>query len=165
MCELTVAEKHAMSDSPEVGRWAGAPRPTVNERVRVLLVEDSALIRDRVSESLSELPGIAIVGYAESQAGALELMSVPGWDVAILDLQLKSGTGLGVLKALPADVRPPHTKIVVFTNYAFPQYRDRCAALGADFFVDKAREFDKLPKIMEGLVTSKFGGGSSEGGN
>ena len=51
----------------------------------------------------------------------------------MLDLQLKQGTGLGVLKALAQGGRPPNTKIIVFTNYAFPQYRERSLALGADF--------------------------------
>ena len=79
------------------------------------------------------------------------------WDAAVLDLQLKQGTGLGVLKALAQGVRPPNTKIIVFTNYAFPQYRDRSLALGADYFFDKAREFHRVREVLHELA----GGGSA----
>jgi DNA-binding NarL/FixJ family response regulator len=83
-------------------------------------------------------------------------MRESGWDAVVLDLQLKQGTGLGLLKALAQGARPAHTKIIVFTNYAFPQYRDRSLALGADYFFDKAREFHRVREVLHELA-----GGSS----
>jgi len=83
-------------------------------------------------------------------------MRETGWDAAVLDLQLKQGTGLGLLKTLARGVRPPNTKIIVFTNYAFPQYRERSLALGADYFFDKAREFHRVREVLHELA----GGGS-----
>jgi len=72
----------------------------------------------------------------------------------ILDLQLKQGTGLGVLKAL-APVRPAGTKVIVLTNYAIPQYRDRSLALGADYFFDKSREYDRVRNVLEELAAAR----------
>ncbi len=76
----------------------------------------------------------------------------------MLDLQLKQGTGLGVLKSLAHGARPANTKIIVFTNYAFPQYRDRSLSLGADYFFDKAREFHRVREVLNQLAGN---GGSS----
>ena len=66
----------------------------------------------------------------------------------VLDLQLKKGTGLGVLKSLAPGKRPAHTRIIVFTNYAFPQYRERSLVLGADYFFDKSREFHRVKEVL-----------------
>ena len=124
-------------------------------KLRVVIVEDSALIRARLSESLAEIPNVEIVDQVETEAAALAVMRDTGWDAAVLDLQLKQGTGLGLLKAL-AGGRRSDTKIIVFTNYAFPQYRDRSMALGADYFFDKAREFHRVREVLHELA----GGGS-----
>lgn len=122
-------------------------------RLRVVIVEDSPLIRARLSESLSEIPNVEIVEQVETEAAALAVMRDGGWDAAVLDLQLKQGTGLGLLKALAQGARPPSTKIIVFTNYAFPQYRDRSMALGADYFFDKAREFHRVREVLLTLAS------------
>lgn len=121
-------------------------------KLRILIVEDSAIIRARLSESLSEIPNVQLVGQMDSEVEALELMRQAQWDVAVLDLQLRQGTGLGLLKALGQDVRPPNTRIIVFTNYAFPQYRDRSMLLGADYFFDKAREFHRVREVVTALA-------------
>jgi len=117
-------------------------------RLRVVIVEDSPIIRARLAESLAEIPNIEIVGDAATEADALALMRQANWDVAILDLQLKQGTGLGVLKSLSQDPRPAGTRIIVFTNYSFPQYRARSMLLGADYFFDKAREFPRVRAVL-----------------
>lgn len=121
-------------------------------KLRVVIVEDSAIIRARLAESLAEIPNVEIVGQVETEADALAVLRQQRWDAAVLDLQLKQGTGLGVLKALGSAVRPPNAKIIVFTNYAFPQYRDRCLALGADYFFDKSREFHRVREVLSGLA-------------
>ena len=71
----------------------------------------------------------------------------------MLDLQLKQGTGLGVLKTVGEGTRPERTKIIVFTNYAFPQYRERSMLLGADYFFDKAREFHRISEVLAALAS------------
>lgn len=122
--------------------------------LRVVLVEDSAMIRARIVETLSALPNVNIVGEAETEEAAIALLKDQSWDAAVLDLQLKKGTGLGVLKALRGTTRPPGARVIVFTNYAFPQYRERSLALGADYFFDKSREFDRVRDVVEELARS-----------
>ena len=121
-------------------------------KLRVIIVEDSAIIRARLAESLGEMPNVEIVGQVETEAEALALLKEARWDAAVLDLQLKQGTGLGVLKSLAHGARPANTKIIVFTNYAFPQYRDRSLSLGADYFFDKAREFHRVREVLNQLA-------------
>jgi two-component system, OmpR family, response regulator len=121
-------------------------------KLRVVIVEDSAIIRARLAELLVEIPNVEIVGQVETEGDALAVLRQQRWDVAVLDLQLKQGTGLGVLKGLGNALRPPNAKIIVFTNYAFPQYRDRSMALGADFFFDKSREFHRVREVLAGMA-------------
>ena len=124
-------------------------------RLRVVIVEDSAIIRARLAETLAEIPNVRIVGEAETESDALSLLSAGEWDAAILDLQLKQGTGLGVLKKLRQGGRPARTKVIVFTGYAFPQYRDRSLSFGADFFFDKSREFHRVREVLSDLASSE----------
>jgi DNA-binding NarL/FixJ family response regulator len=138
------------TDSPALDTDAGGAR------LRVLIVEDSSIIRARLAESLSEIPNLEIVGEAANEADALALMRQAAWDVAILDLQLKQGTGLGVLKSLSQDLRPAGTRIIVFTNYSFPQYRARSLLLGADYFFDKAREFHRVRAVLTELAAGNL---------
>ena len=118
-----------------------------DSKLRVVLIEDSALIRDRLIEALTENPLLEIVGVAETEEDASALLAGRRWDAAVLDLQLKHGTGLGVLRTLRGR-GARRGKILVFTNYSFPQYRERSLGLGADYFFDKAHD---LPRIREVL--------------
>ena len=120
--------------------------------LRVLIVEDSARIRDRLQEALGEIDNTAVAGCAETEAEALALMSREPWDLVLLDLQLKEGNGLGVLKSRRAGLRKLRGKVAVFTNYAFPQYRARALELGADYFFDKAREFHGMLELVARLA-------------
>jgi two-component system, OmpR family, response regulator len=112
----------------------------------VLLVEDSPRIADRLRELLQELDVrvLAIVDNEQAAVRALREMHV---DLLILDLQLKVGTGFGVLEALGAQ-RPP---TIVMTNYALPQYQERARHFGVEHFLNKARDFERLPGIVADL--------------
>ena len=125
--------------------------------LRVLLVEDSPLIRERLAESIAEPGRIEIVGQADSEQAAIGMLSAAPWDAMVLDLQLRHGTGLGVLRALISR-RPPNTKVIVLTNYAFPQYRAKSMALGADFFFDKAREYHRVREVLDDLASDRASG-------
>lgn len=123
--------------------------------LRVLLVEDSPLIRERLAESLVEPGRIEIVGDADSEATAIALVQSPQWDALVLDLQLKSGTGLGVLRALKP-IRRANTSVIVLTNYAFPQYRAKSLSMGADYFFDKAREYHRVREVLDSLAAQSL---------
>ena len=142
------------SSSSGARRELATTKERVNDsKLRVVIVEDSPIIRARLAETLSEIPNLEIIGQAESESDALALLDTGDWDAVVLDLQLKQGTGLGVLKKLRQGGRPAHTKVIVFTNYAFPQYRDRSLSSGADFFFDKAREFHRVRDVLADLAS------------
>lgn len=125
----------------------------VNEPVlplRVFLVEDSAILRDRLVEMFATWKNVEMVGHAETQAAAEAALETGGWDVLILDLQLLHGTGLGVLASLRSH-RKPGTTVIVLTNYAIPSYRARSLELGADYFFDKASDFEKIKDVFTEL--------------
>ena len=71
-------------------------------------------------------------------------------DAVILDLQMPGGSGLDVLRAIRID--HPHLRVLICTNFDYPQYREKCMSGGADYFLDKSAEFEKIPVILRQLV-------------
>ncbi len=125
----------------------------MNEAVtplRVFLVEDSAILRDRLAEIFASWANVRMVGHAETEAAAETALRTQNWDVLIVDLQLLHGTGLGVLDSLRSH-RRPGTTVIVLTNYAIPSYRARSLELGADYFFDKAMDFEKIRGVFTQL--------------
>lgn len=108
------------------------------------IVEDSPVIRENLIATLEELLPLQVVGSAEDESTALRWLAEPGraCDLMIVDIFLKGGTGLGVLKA--AQKLRPQTKKVVLSNFATPDMRRKCLELGADEVFDKSNEIDTL---------------------
>ncbi len=121
-------------------------------KLRVVIVEDSAIIRARLAETLSEIPNVQVVGEADTEADAIALLRRDEWDVVVLDLQLRQGTGLGVLQTFRGGAEHAGRKFIVFTNYAFPQYRERSLMLGADYFFDKTRDLNRVNDVLADLA-------------
>ncbi len=115
--------------------------------LRVLLVEDSPLLAERLRESLVDLADVEVVDTVdnESEAGARVLAA--SVNVLVLDQQLKSGTGFGVLRAL-GERRPI---VIMLTNYALPEYRLRARELGVDYFLDKSTDSERLHEVIASL--------------
>jgi DNA-binding NarL/FixJ family response regulator len=112
--------------------------------LRVLLVEDSPRIADRIRELLQNEVGAEVVYVAADEQGAIRAAQDYDADVMILDLQLRQGTGFGVLQALGSG-RPT---TIIMTNYALPQYRAKAVKLGVEYFLDKSVDFERLPEIL-----------------
>ncbi len=112
--------------------------------LKTFIVEDNATIRDNLIATLEELVGIDASGTAETENEARAWLGNPAhaWDLAIVDLFLKQGSGLGVLEACKN--RKPSQKVVVLSNYATADIRKRCAQLGVDAVFDKSNEIDAL---------------------
>ncbi|MFS2163813.1 response regulator [Variovorax sp. Varisp62] len=112
--------------------------------VRTFIVEDNPTIRKNLMGALREVARVDPVGEAESEEEASRWLScnLSQWDLAIVDLFLKDGTGFSVLEACRH--RGPAQKIVVLSNFATPDMRRRCAQLGADAVFDKATEIEDL---------------------
>jgi len=138
----------------------GAARMAAGSPLRVFLVEDSVPIRERLVESLASGGSVQLLGYADTEASALAVLRRASWDVVILDLQLRQGNGFKLLKAL-RDARAPGAKVIIFTNYAFPLFRSKSEQLGADYFFDKAREFNRLRDVISSLARENESSGSS----
>jgi two-component system, OmpR family, response regulator len=113
-------------------------------RLKTYIVEDNPTIRENLIGTLEELAAIDAVGTAETENdGKAWLNANPAaWDLAIVDLFLKQGSGLGVLSACRD--RDTTQKVVVLSNYATPDIRQRCAQLGVDAVFDKSNEIDAL---------------------
>ena len=114
------------------------------DAVRAYFVEDNPTIREHLIATLEELGDVAPVGYAETERQGSEwLVNHAGqWDLAIVDLFLQQGSGLGVLQACRE--RKPEQKVVVLTNYATPDVRVRCHQLGVDAVFDKSNDIEAL---------------------
>ncbi len=112
--------------------------------LKTYLVEDNATIRDNLIATLEELAGIEAMGTSETENESKAWLTEKNhdWDLAIVDLFLKQGSGLGVLEACRN--RKPHQKVIVLSNYATVEIRKRCAQLGVDAVFDKSNEIDAL---------------------
>lgn len=134
-------------------RPAREPRSVDEPPLRVLLVEDSALLVQRIAELVNDLPDVTITATAGSEAEALALLEGGNIDAVILDLQLQTGSGFGILRAIGRrDLRP---QVIVFTNFAIAAYRDTALALGARHFLDKSRDYDRLPSVLQELSETR----------
>jgi two-component system, OmpR family, response regulator len=113
-------------------------------KMRTFLVEDNHTILENLVSTLEELAPVEAVGMADSEEeGAAWLNSHrEQWDLAIVDLFLKKGSGLGILEACRR--RNNQQKMVVLSNYATSELRLRCAQLGVDAVFDKSTEIDAL---------------------
>ena len=113
-------------------------------KLRTYIVEDNATIRENLIGTLEELADVLAIGTADSEDdGKAWLTANPKeWDLAIVDLFLRQGSGLGVLEACRHRLKAQ--KMIVLSNYATPDIRMRCAQLGVDAVFDKSNEIDAL---------------------
>ncbi len=111
----------------------------------ILLVEDSPLIQAYLRTALTDIEDSRVVEVADCEHTALEAIGTLNPDLAVLDLQLKQGSGLGVLKRLD-DVVQRHKcpQVVIFSNHSSSVIKHRCLALGANAFFDKSFQLNDL---------------------
>ena len=113
-------------------------------KMRTFLVEDNHIILENLVSTLEELAPVDAIGMADSEEeGAAWLNShAEQWDLAIVDLFLRQGSGLGILAA--CRLRDERQKVVVLSNYLTSEVRLRCAQLGVDAVFDKSTEIEAL---------------------
>jgi two-component system OmpR family response regulator len=115
--------------------------------LRVLLVEDSLMLAERLREALSAVDGVEVIATVDNQGDAVDWVRASAVDVIVLDLQLRQGSGFGVLRGL-GEHRPV---IIVLTNYALPEYRQFAKRLGADHFLNKSSDYERLADVIGSL--------------
>jgi DNA-binding NarL/FixJ family response regulator len=118
--------------------------------VQVLLVDDSPIVLYRLAELLASVEQVAVVGQAHGAAEALTALRDLRPDLVILDYQMPDSDGVAVLEA--AKRLHPATAVMMLTNYSDEFHRLRCEAAGADFFLDKSKQFEQIPTILRGMM-------------
>ncbi len=118
-------------------------------QLKVLLVEDSALIRRHLVALIEDTDGVTVSGEVETEADAINALRQGRFDAAVVDLQLREGSGFGVLQHLK--VHHPELLAIVLTNSNTPAMRARSLALGAHHFLDKSSEFERVAALLESL--------------
>ena len=111
--------------------------------MKVLLVEDSALLRDAITESLADFNEIDIVNSAATQTKAIDLLKLQQFDMLLVDIELAQGNGFEVIKHTQSTnylFQPP--VLIMLTNHAYPYYRLMAKQLGVNYFFDKSMDFD-----------------------
>jgi DNA-binding NarL/FixJ family response regulator len=134
-----------------LGRATAALGKAVDRCLRVFLVEDSVSLRERLGDFLSEPGKIEMIGFAATETDAVRELSTQPVDVAIVDLNLKEGTGLGVIESIRAQHAKAPPTIIVLTNYAFPEFEAACLERGADYFFDKSTQFGAVKVLLQSI--------------
>ncbi len=123
--------------------------------MKVLIVDDSAIIRERLKAMLSEITELENISQAEGSLEAISCFHKLNHEVVILDIRMPDGSGIDVLQTIKKQPSPP--LVIVLTNYPYPQYRRKCIDAGADFFFDKSAEFDKVTEVLKQLSQNQSG--------
>ena len=117
--------------------------------MKILLVEDSGVLRDRLRDIFSAIPRAVLVAEADNEDDARYQLGEHSPDVAVIDLRLRSGSGFSVIE----HIRAMHsaTTVIVLTNLAQPEYRARCMELGAHYFFDKSKGIPAFTHLLADL--------------
>lgn len=128
---------------------------SMQQTTPVFIVDDLPSMRTRLCELVGEVPGVSVVGVAGTPAEAIAGILSTHPACVLLDFQLIGGNGVDVLRAVHP--QSPGTVFVVLTNHPDPQYRRACMAAGADHFLDKSTEFDRIGDVLRQLRNTARG--------
>jgi DNA-binding NarL/FixJ family response regulator len=123
--------------------------------MKVYVVDDSPLVRERLVTLLSEVEGVEVVGSADNAEEGIAGISMKQPDVAILDIRMPSGSGISVLEEVKK--RDDSPVVIMLTNYPYPQYRKKCMEAGADYFFDKSSEFHMVTDVLSRMIAEREG--------
>ncbi|MDP7552176.1 MAG: response regulator transcription factor [Nitrospinaceae bacterium] len=119
----------------------------MKKRLKVFILDDSQEVSKRLVNMLSELDGTEVVGMAENSEEAWRTIRKLQPHAVILDSSLPT---VGRIETLLKEIKKlqPETKVIIFSHHSSPRYREKCMDLGADFYFDKATEFEKVPQTI-----------------
>ncbi|MCX6151814.1 MAG: response regulator transcription factor [Ignavibacteriales bacterium] len=115
--------------------------------MNVFISDDSPIVRVRLAHIFDEVKGINIIGEAKNVQESIDLINQLKPDVVILDISMPGGSGIDVLKNIKNNNHS--IKVIILTNYPYPQYKKICMDNGADYFLDKSNEFNKVVDIFK----------------
>jgi DNA-binding NarL/FixJ family response regulator len=145
-------------DSPRAFEDSNNMAPAGPERglpLRVFIADDSPPVAEMLAQLLDEPGRVEVVGSADSEATILESLRRLRPDVVILDMQLKTGSGTDVLRAMRADAALRQTHVLVTSNHVAPQLRAACLELGAEGYYDKVKELQDLTRKVSDLARAR----------
>ncbi len=131
------------------------PRTQSSELMNALVVEDSPQIAERLMELVSIPHRVEVVATAATEDEALAACDRYTIGLAIVDLQLAQGTGFGVIRRLRAAAGSNPVCIVVLTNHAVPALKVAAFEAGADYFLDKSKDFATIPRLIGELLDTR----------
>ena|SRR5271157_3716937 len=120
--------------------------------MRVLIVDDSEVLVQRLTSRLMEVAGVEIVGHAGNVPDAVREIRRAKPDVVIPDISMPGGSGIDVLESLKKDQFQPI--VIMLSNYSDQPYRRKCQKSGARFFFDKSAEFHKVAEVLRSLMAA-----------
>ncbi len=118
--------------------------------LKVLIADDSALLRERLVRTLADVPGVKLIGQTTNGQETLQAIQELKPDVVILDIRMPKGNGLQILKTVKVDEDAP--TVIILTAFPYAQYRRTCQEAGAEFFFEKLSEFNRIPQVLANLV-------------
>ncbi|MGD0341465.1 MAG: response regulator transcription factor [Bacteroidales bacterium] len=121
--------------------------------MKIVIADDSSLLRDRIKGLLSSMKNVFVVGEAENGVDALKLIREKKPDLAIIDIRMPEMNGIQVLKEIRE--LKMKVKVCILTNYAYPMYKKRCFEAGADYFLRKTEEFEEIEIIVRDMLLDK----------
>ena len=124
-------------------------RPITKRKLKVLVVDDSKVITDRLRGLLTGLDCVHNVWHVENYDDTMVFIEAQNPDVILLDIQLQGKGGIDVLTYIKRNSLPG--TVIMFTNNSDDYYRNICSKLGADYFLDKSNDFEKIPQLLENM--------------
>ena len=126
---------------------------TTKPKLKVFIADDSSFIHDRLPGVLAEISGVEVIGEAINGNEALDSILKLNPDVVLLDIRMPGKTGIEVLSELKKE--KPELKVIMLTNYPYPQYRQKCMELGATYFFEKSNDFEKLFNVLKEMAAGQ----------
>ena len=118
-------------------------------KVNILIIDNSFLIIERLIKILIGIRTIKEIYKATGLTEAVDILKDKKIDIILLDIQLPGKKGLELLKHIVQAY--PEVKVIVLTNLVSVYYQRLCENLGAVFFIDKSKDFDRIPEIVSAM--------------
>lgn len=147
----TTTESLVVSKGADMNQPSKIQTVPARPALRIFVVEDSLAVRDVILESMAQIPGIVVTGYAETEADALSRLNTEMHDILILDIELKTGNGMSLLRQLAQNGNADSTLKIIFSNNVSDVFRRTGQQYGVTHFFDKTSEFSLLYALLEKL--------------
>lgn len=119
-------------------------------RFKVLIADDSAQIRRRLTKLIAQIDGVEVSGEATDASHALSMSRSLLPDMVILDIRMPDGSGVDVIASIKQISPPP--VVIMLTNFSSPFFRNKSLQEGADYFFDKSTEFEQAVELVRRLA-------------